>query len=132
MKQIAALLLSTVALLTFSGVSAAERWGWSDLAQPQIRLEASSWAPLWALGSDIGDGAQVSVVPLEVDPAATKAPGVLSAALPQIDEALDALRTVVSEDPVLLTSLKVRGLGPDDVVGITHSPDGNVTLFVST
>ena len=56
---------------------------------------------------------------------------VLSAAFPQLDEAIEAIRIVVAEDPALSTNLKARGFGPDDVVGLTHGPSGEVTLFVS-
>ena len=134
MKQIAALLLATVSLLTFTNASASDRWGWSDLYAPQLLPAAreDSWVPVGALGSYVANGAtRVKVVPLPVEAAATKAPGILSAAFPQLDEAIEAIRIVVAEDPALSTNLKARGFGPDDVVGLTHGPSGEVTLFVS-
>lgn len=134
MKQIAALLLATVSLLTFTDASAADRWGWSDLETPQLLPAAreDSWVPIGALGSYVANGAtRVKVVPLAVEATATKAPGILSAAFPQLDEALEAIRVVVAEDPALSTNLKARGFDPDDVVGLTHGPSGEVTLFVS-
>jgi hypothetical protein len=133
MKQIAALLLATVSLLTFTNASAADRWGWSDLEAPQLLPTASedAWVPVGLLGSHVGNGGtRVKVVPLAVEAISTKAPGSLSAAFPQLDEALEAIRLVVAEDPALSTNLKARGFDPDDVIGLTHGPSGEVTLFV--
>jgi hypothetical protein len=55
----------------------------------------------------------------------------MASALPQLEEAIAAIRTVVAQDPALFTNLKARGFAPDDVVGLTHGPSGEVTLFVS-
>ena len=135
MKQIVALLLATVTLLTFSDASASDRWGWSKLTGPELLPAAreDSWVPVDALGAYVAGGAtRVKVVPLAIEPAAAKVPGALAAALPPLDEAIEAIRTVVAQDPALSTNLKARGFGPDDVVGLSHGPSGEVTLFVST
>lgn len=135
MKQITALLLATVTLLTFGSASGSERWGWSQLEGPRLLPAAGegSWVPVGALGRFVGSKAtSVEVVPLAIEAAALKAPGALSAALPQLDEAIEAIRTVVAQDPVLSTNLKARGYGPNDVVGVSHGPSGAVTLFVSS
>lgn len=76
-------------------------------------------------------GAEITVIPLKVEPEAAKAPGVLAVALPQLQEALDAVQAIVKENPALLTNLKARGLSPDDVVGLSNTPEG-ITLFVSS
>ena len=134
MRQIAALLLATVTLLTFGGASAAERWGWSGLEAPQLLPAAreDSWVPVGVLGSYVANGAtRVEIVPLPIEAAAAKTPGILSAVFPQLDEAIEAIRVVVAQNPALSTNLKARGFGPDDVVGLTHGPSGEVTLFVS-
>ena len=68
---------------------------------------------------------------IDIDPVALKAPGVLAGALPQLQEAVDAIRTMVASDPALITNLTARGLTPDDVVGLSTSSHG-VTLFVSS
>jgi hypothetical protein len=134
MKQIAALLLATVALLTFGEASASDRWGWSSLTEPRLPPAAheDSWVPVDALGANVGGGvSRVKVVQLSVEPAAAKVPGAMASALPQLAEAIAAIRTVVAQDPALSTNLKARGFSPDDVVGLTHGPSGEVTLFVS-
>jgi hypothetical protein len=134
MKQIAALLLATATLLTFGNSSASERWGWSAPQGPELLPAAreDSWVPVDMLGRLVADQAtRINVVPLPVEPPAASVPGALSAALPQLDEAIEAIRTVVAQDPVLSTNLKARGFGPDDVVGLSHGPSGEVTLFVS-
>jgi hypothetical protein len=133
MKQIAALLLSTVALLTFGDASASDRWGWSALTAPELLPAAheDSWVPVNALGAYVTGVSRVKVVPLSIEPAAAKVPGAMASALPQLEEAIAAIRTVVAQDPALFTNLKARGFAPDDVVGLTHGPSGEVTLFVS-
>lgn len=134
MKQIAALLLSTVTLLTFGNASASERWGWSELQGPVLLPAAheDSWVPVGVLGRlGAREATRVNVVPLIVEPADAKVPGMLLAALPQLEEAIEAIRAVVVQDPVLSTNLKARGFSPDDVVGLSHGPTGEVTLFVS-
>jgi hypothetical protein len=134
MKQIAALLLATVTLLTFGNASASERWGWGELHGPVLLPAAheESWVPVGVLGRlSAKEATRVNVVPLVVKPAAAKVPGTLSAALPQLDGAIKAIRAVVAQDPALSTNLKARGFGPDDVVGLNRGPSGEVTLFVS-
>ena len=134
MKQIAALLLATVTLLTFGNASASERWGWSELQSPVLLPAAheDSWVPVGVLGRlSAKEAPRVNVVSLVVEPAAAKVPGTLSSALPQLEEAIEAIRAVVAQDPVLSTNLKARGFGPDDVVGLNRGPSGEVTLFVS-
>ena len=133
MKQITA--FATVTLLTFGSASGSDRWGWAELEGPQLQPAAreSSWVPVGALDRLVGNEAtSVKVVSLAIEPAATKSPGALSVALPQLDEAIEAIRAVVARDPVLSTNLKARGLGPGDVVGLSHGPAGEVTLFVSS
>jgi hypothetical protein len=130
MKQIAALLVATVSLLTFNaGADASDRWGWATLDKMKA-WPTSTDVPLAQFDEYIVDG-DVSVVPLDVDPAALKAPGVLAAALPQLQEAVEAIQTLVANDPALVTNLRARGLSPDDVVGLANTPQG-ITLFVST
>jgi hypothetical protein len=132
-KHVLALLLSAVALATFTASPLAQRWGWSDLAGPTAWASAGSpTVPVEDIGAYVGAVAPVgvNVVPLDVDPAALKTPGILAEALPALEEALAAIRIVVADDPVLVTNLKARGLDPSNVVGLTHSPEG-VTLFVS-
>ncbi len=130
MKQIAALLLATASLLTFNaGAQASERWGWAALDKMKA-WPTSTDVPLAQLNQYVAQG-DVSVVPLDVDPVALKAPGVLAAALPQLQEAVEAIQTLVANDPALVTNLKARGLSPDDVVGLANTPQG-ITLFVST
>ena len=130
MKQIAALLLATASLLTFNaGAQASERWGWAALDKMKA-WPTSTDVPLAQLNQYVAQG-DVSVVPLDVDPVALKAPGVLAAALPQLQEAVEAIQTLVANDPALVTNLKARGLRPDDVVGLANTPQG-ITLFVST
>ena len=128
MKKIAALLLATVSLLTF-GADASDRWGWAALHEMKA-WPASKDVPLVQLDSYVVDG-DISVVPLDVDPAALKAPGLLAAALPEFKDAVEAIRTLVANDPALVTNLKARGLSPDDVVGLASTSQG-LTLFVST
>jgi hypothetical protein len=133
MKQIAALLLAAVALATFTAPSAGGRWGWDDLGASSWAPAPEEWAPLGTIGASVANGATtVEVVPVEIDDAATRAPGVLAVAMPQIEEAVEAIRAIVAQDPVLLGTLHARGLGPDDVVGLSGGRDGAVTLFVST
>jgi hypothetical protein len=130
MKQIAALLLATASLLTVNaGAQASERWGWAALERMKA-WPTSTDVPLAQLDTYVVNG-DVSVVPLDVDPVALKAPGVLAAALPQLQEAVEAIQTLVANDPALVTNLKARGLRPDDVVGLANTPQG-ITLFVST
>jgi len=134
MKQIAALLLATGTLLATGHASASERWGWSELESPVLppAAQEDSWVPLGALGGQGAKGAtRVKVVPLAVDPATAKVPGTLAAVLPQLHEAIEAIRAVVAQDPVLSTTLKARGFGSDEVVGLNYGPPGEVTLFVS-
>jgi len=129
MKHIAALLMATVSLLTFSaGVDASERWGWAALGDVKA-WPTSQDVPLVQLDQYVVDGT-ISVVPLDVDPVALKAPGVLAGALPQLEEAVEAIQTLVANDPALVTNLKARGLSPDDVVGLSSTAKG-ITLFVS-
>lgn len=135
MKQITALLLATVTLLTFGSASASARWGWAELEGPRLLPVAPevSWVPIGTLGRFVGNEVtSVKVVPLAIEPAATKSPGALSVALPQLDEAIEAIRVVAAKDPMLSTNLKARGYGPNDVVGLRHGPTGEVTLFVSS
>ena len=121
-KQILSWLLATAALLTFTGSSNAERWGWSDLER--------MWSTdAMAAPAGAAQALPVSVVPVEVDPVTLKAPGVLASALPPLEDALAAIRVVVEDDPVLLGTLRARGLSAEDVVGLSHSRDG-ITLFV--
>jgi hypothetical protein len=130
MKQIAALLLATASLLTLNaGAQASERWGWAAL-ETMKAWPTRTDVPLAQLYTYVVNG-DVSVVPLDVDPVALKAPGVLAAALPQLQEAVEAIQTLVANDPALVTNLKARGLRPDDVVGLANTPQG-ITLFVST
>jgi hypothetical protein len=130
MKQIAALLLATVSLLTFSaGADASDRWGWAALDKMKV-WPTSQGVPFAQLDTYVVDG-DVSVVPFDVDPAALKAPGVLAAALPELKEAVAAIQTLVANDPALVSNLKARGLSPDDVVGLANTSQG-ITLFVST
>jgi hypothetical protein len=130
MKQIAALLLATASLLTFNaGAQASERWGWAAFDKMKA-WPTSTDVPLAQLDQYVAQG-DVSVVPLDVDPVALKAPGVLAAALPQLQEAVEAIQTLVANDPALVTNLKARGLSPDDVVGLANTPEG-ITLFVSS
>jgi hypothetical protein len=134
MKQIAALLLSTAFLLTFGSASASERWGWDELDGARLLPAAKqdSWVPVDALERHLATGTpRVEIVPLTIEAAATKAPGALSTALPQLDEAIAAIRTLVAQDPALSTNLRARGFDPEDVLGLTHGPSGEVTLFVS-
>jgi hypothetical protein len=128
MKQIAALLFATLSLLAF-GADASDRWGWAALHEMKA-WPTSKDVPLAQLDTYVVDG-DVGVVPIEVDPAALKAPGVLAAALPEFKEAIDAIQTLVANDPALVTNLKARGLSPDDVVGLASTSQG-LTLFVST
>lgn len=129
MKQIAALLLATVSLLTFiPGAQASDRWGWAAIEKMRAWPTAAD-LPIAQLDKYVGNGG-VNVVPIEVDPAALKAPGVLATALPELQEALAAIQTVVAADPALVTNLRARGLDADDVVGVSTTPQG-VTLFVS-
>jgi hypothetical protein len=135
MKQITALLLATVTLLTFGSASASARWGWTELEGPRLLPAAPevSWVPIGTFGRFVGNEVtSVKVVPVSIEPAATKSPGALSVALPQLDEAIEAIRVVVAKDPMLSTNLKARGFSPDDVVGLGHGPTGEVTLFVSS
>lgn len=130
-KQILALLLATTALVTFSAPSEAQRWGWSEIKGP-IGWARDAFAPLDDIKRYFGEAApvEVNVVPVDVNPLAAKTPGLLANAVPALEEALAAIRTVVADDPVLLTNLKARGLDADNVVGLSQSPEG-VTLFVS-
>jgi hypothetical protein len=129
MKHIAALLLSTLTLLTFGGSQAAERWGWSDVTGPHLLPAArqESWAPIGALGRYVANGVDhVDIVPVSLK----LGPGGPTPVAAQLNAAVDAIRTVVADDPLLVTNLKARGFGPEDVVGLSHSPYGTVTLFV--
>jgi hypothetical protein len=131
MKQIAALLLSTVALLTFGGSQAAEGGRWFDIAGPQLAPAArqESWVPVGALGRYVANGvAHVDVVALSLKPGLHDPASIQ----PPLEAAVDAIRKVVSDDPVLMTNLEARGYSLDDVVGLSHSPFGKVTLFVTT
>jgi hypothetical protein len=132
MKQIAALLLSTVALLTFTETQAAERWGWSALTEPQLMPAAkvASWVPIHALTATDRVANRVRVVPLTIPPTASGFPETLAAPSTQWGAAVEAVRTVVARDPDLVTTLRERGYQPDDVVGLSHAPSGSVTLFV--
>lgn len=132
-KHLIAALFSAAAFVTFSTASDAERWGWSAVTGPRAWIvDDQSMVPLPEIGAYVGDaGSQrVTVVPVEVEPAATKSPGVLAGVLPALEDALDAIRVIVANNPTLSTNLKARGLDPADVVGINHSADG-ITLFVS-
>jgi hypothetical protein len=130
MKHIAALLLATVSLLTFTaGADASDRWGWAAIDK-MTAWPRSQDVPLAQLDQYVVSG-KVSVVPLDVDPAALKTPGVLAGALPELREAVEAIQTMVASDPALVTNLKARGLSPDDVVGLSTTPHG-IMLFVSS
>ena len=130
MKHIAALLLATVSLLTFNaGADASDRWGWSAIDKMKAWPQSQD-VLLAQLDKYVLNG-KVNVVPIDIDPVALKAPGVLAGALPQLQEAVDAIRTMVASDPALITNLTARGLTPDDVVGLSTSSHG-VTLFVSS
>ena len=133
MKYISKLLMATVSLLTFgSGALATDRWGWAELGQMKAWPAAEAVVPISSLGRYVANsGADITVIPLKVEPDAAKAPGVLAVALPQLQEALDAVQAIVKENPALLTNLKARGLSPDDVVGLSNTPEG-ITLFVSS
>lgn len=133
MKQIAALLVSTLVLLSFGSSQAAERWGWAGLSHPTLWPAArqDSWVPVGALSSYANAAAHVTIVPIEIEPAASRVPGALSVALPQLEEAVEAIRAVVAQDPALVASLKARGLSPGDVLGLSSAPSGRITLFVT-
>jgi hypothetical protein len=133
MKRIAALLISTLALLTFSTSQGAERWGWSELSGPTFwpASHDDSWVPVGALSRYADAAARITIVPLSLEPAAARVPGALSAALPQLEEAVEAIRAVVAQDAALVANLKARGLSPSDVVGLTNAPSGEITLFVT-
>ena len=133
MKHIWKLLLATISTLTFgSGAIATDRWGWTDLGRMKAWPTAEAVVPIGSLGRYVANsGANITVVPLKVDPEAAKAPGVLAVALPQLQEALDAIQAIVEENPALVTNLKARGFSPDDVVGLSNTPEG-ITLFVSS
>lgn len=131
MKHIAALLLSTLALLTFSGSQGAERWGWSEITGPRLLPAAreDSWVPVGVLGNYVAGGAaRVQIVPLSLKPELRASTSVA----PQLGAAVDAIRSVVADDPLLVTNLKARGFDPEDVVGLSHSPFGIVTVFVTS
>jgi hypothetical protein len=131
MKHIAALLLSTLTLLTFGGSQAAERWGSWAIAGPKLLPAAreESWVPVGALGRYVANGAaRVDVVPLNLE-VGLDGP---SSFAPQLSAAVEAIRSVVADDPLLVTNLKARGFSPEDVVGLNHSPLGTVTLFVTS
>jgi hypothetical protein len=133
-KHVLALLFASVAIVTFTTSSMAQRWGWSELAGPIAWTSHNgSMASVRDIGAYAGSGTSVpvTVVPVDLDPAALKAPGVLAQAVPALEEALHAIRVVVADDPLLVTNLEVRGLSPDNVLGLTHSPEG-ITLFVSS
>lgn len=130
-KQILALLLATAAFVTFSAPSEAQRWGWSEITGP-IAWAGDALVPIKAIKDYVGEAAPVAVnvVPVDVNLLAARTTGAVANAVPALEEALAAIRTVVADDPVLLTDLKARGLDVDNVVGLSRSPEG-VTLFVT-
>lgn len=132
-KHILALLLSAAALVTFTASPMAQRWGWTELPGPTVWSGSNdAMVPLKELAAYVGSTASmpVSVVPVAIDPAALKSPGILAGTVPVLEEALAAIRVVVASNPLLATNLAARGLNADNVVGLTHSADG-ITLFVS-
>jgi len=132
-KHIIAALFAAAAFVTFSTASIAQRWGWSDIAGPKAwAVDEQSMVPLADIGAYIGDAGSppVKVVHVDLEPAAMASPGVLAGVLPALEDALDAIRVIVANDPTLATNLKARGLDAADVVGINHSA-GGITLFVS-
>lgn len=131
-KQILALVLAAAALATVGSPSVAgQRWGWSDIAGPRAWLTLTPpLVPVEDIRTYVGAAApKVDIVPLTIEPSALKAPGILAASAPVLEEAMEAVRSIVAGNPLLRTNLEARGLDPADVVGISHLA-GGLTLFV--
>ena len=138
MKKIASLIAASFCLLALSApATAAERWGWSDLAaqswkEAWLDLSHVSWAPaaeVLKYASAVATP-KVDVVPVPLDPKLIKQPGALAAIAPSFEDALDAVRKVVADDPVVARHLEAEGYKLDDVVGFGKLKDGTVAVFV--
>jgi hypothetical protein len=69
----------------------------------------------------------VAVVELPVDPETITVPGAFIVAF---GEALEAARAAVTAEPRVSAALQRKGFGADDVLAVTRTDSGNVTVFV--
>ena len=135
MKKIASLILASLCLFAFAepSVSAASRWGWSEIDHPggtsRFEDHQANILGFAKLAGPVTD--QVTVVSVNLDPKTTKVPGVLANVWPKLKDALNAVRNALSSDPTLKASLEGRGVRPDSVLGVGQSHDGSLAVFVS-
>ncbi|HZY68130.1 MAG TPA: hypothetical protein VFE52_06055 [Devosia sp.] len=135
MRKIAALLVSSLALLSVGSATAADRWGWSDITGPGLSQTAGagSWAPIGILGQSLAHAAaDVKVVQLPLGGEPPAVAGSIAGALPHLQDAVAAVRTAVAEDPLLRTNLEAQGFRPEQVIGLSRSATGGVTVFVTS
>jgi hypothetical protein len=140
MQRIKSLALAGAAALALSlpGM-AAEGWGadrpasWFEFRQavagmslPDLdRIEKDSFAAVAVKTPiDVGD---VAVVELPVDPETITVPGAFIVAF---GEALEAARAAVTAEPRVHAALQQKGFGADDVLAVTRTDSGSVTVFV--
>jgi hypothetical protein len=89
------------------------------------RIEKDSFAAVAVKTPiDVGD---VAVVELPVDPETITVPGAFIVAF---GEALEAARAAVTAEPRVHAALQQKGFGADDVLAVTRTDSGSVTVFV--
>jgi hypothetical protein len=140
MRSVTSLTLAGAAALALSFPStAAEGWGagkpasWFEfrkavaevtLPDPD-RIQKDKFAAVAVKAPvDVGD---VAVVELPVDPATIAVPGAFIVAF---GEALEAARAAVTAEPRVHAALQREGFEMDDVLAVTTTDSGNITVFV--
>jgi hypothetical protein len=140
MQSVASLAMAGAVALALSFPStAAEGWGadkpatWLEFreAVAEMSLPDSDRIPKDSFAAvavktpvDVND---VAVVELPVDPEQITVPGGFMVAF---GEALEAARAMVTAEPRVYAALRQKGFATDDVLAVTKTESGNVTVFV--
>jgi hypothetical protein len=74
----------------------------------------------------------VKVIEINLDPSTANVPGAIAAVLPEYEAVLGSVRAAVARDQLLSSSLKSKGYGLNDVLGLSRNENGAVSLFVSS
>lgn len=103
-------------------------WQAGAVDQALARVENAGKA---AWDKTLSPGRRAEIVALPIDPDRLAGPTAIAAAKLMLDDALDAVRSVVARDPSLAAQLRTRGFDAGDVLGLATTRDGSVAIVVA-